>query len=211
MALSSSLAPQTLANLPVFRAATLGKAKGSGSWRFDNLIGILAELSEDKPSGALSFAAELMVEAQAQNEPIAWVAGTESIFFPPDLQERGVDLSAVAVVRVNGETDSLTAAEWLVRSGAMGLVIVDLGERGNVDDSSLGRLLKLAERDLCAVLFLTRKRSYEPSLGSRISLRGCISRSGSGPFVIDIHTVKDKRSNSGSRQSRQYHGPSGMH
>ena len=158
MALSSSLAPQTLANLPVFRAATLGKAKGGGSWRFDNLIGILAEVSEEKPSGAVSFAAEIIVEAQAQNEPVAWVAGTESIFFPPDLQERGVDLSAVAVVRVNGETDSLTAAEWLVRSGAMGLVIVDLGERGNVDDASLGRLLKLAERNLCAVLFLTRKR-----------------------------------------------------
>jgi len=189
----------------------LRKAAGGASWRFDNLVGILAEVSEEKQSGAVSFAADIIVEAQTQNEPVAWVTGTQSIFFPPDLRRRGVDLSAIAVIRVNGETNSLMAAEWVVRSGAMGLVIVDLDAHGNITDASLGRLLKLAERNLCAVLFLTRKRGHDPSLGSRISLRGCISRSGSGPFVIDIRTTKDKRSNSGSRQSRWYHGPSGMH
>jgi hypothetical protein len=206
----STAAPQ-LSDIPVFRAATLRKAAGGASWRFGSLIGILAEVSEERPSGAVSFAADIIAEAQAQNEPVAWVTGTESIFFPPDLRSRGVDLSAVAVIRVSGETDSLTAAEWLVRSGAMGLVIVDLDVHGNVTDASLGRLLKLAERNLCAVLFLTRKRGQDPSLGSRISLRGCISRSGSGPFVMDIRTTKDKRFNTDSRQSRWYHGPSGMH
>jgi|SRR5208283_253812 len=208
---SSAAAPQSLADIPVFRAATLRKAAAGASWRFDNLLGILAEISEEKPSGAVSFAADIVVEAQAQNDPVAWVTGTESIFFPPDLQSRGVDLSAVAVIRVSGEIDSLMAAEWLVRSGAMGLVIVDLEVHGNITDAALGRLLKLAEQNLCAVLFLTRKGSQDLSLGSRISLRGCITRSGSGPFVIDIRTTKDKRSNSGSRQSRRYHGPSGMY
>jgi hypothetical protein len=211
MTTSFSPAPQSLADIPVFRAAALRKATGGGSWRFDNLIGILAEVSEEVASGAVSFAAGIIAEAQAQNEPVAWVAGTESVFFPPDLHSRGVDLSAVAVIRVNGETDSLIAAEWLVRSGAMGLVVVDLEVHGSLADASLGRLLKLAERNLCAVLFLTRKRAQDPSLGSRISLRGCITRSGSGPFVIDIRTTRDTRSNSSSRQSRRYHGPSGMH
>jgi hypothetical protein len=204
-------APQPLANIPVFRAATLRRATGGGSWRFDNLVGILAEVSEEVPSGAVSFAAEIIAEAQTQNEPVAWVTGTESIFFPPDLRSRGVDLSAVAVIRVSGENDSMMAAEWLVRSGAMGLVVVDFEAHGNLTDASLGRLLKLAERNLCAVIFLTRKRGQDPSLGSRISLRGCITRSGNGPFVIDIRTTKDKRSNSSSRQRRHYHGPSGMH
>jgi hypothetical protein len=206
----------SLANLPIVRAshlkaAHLEAASGGGSWRFDNLVGILAEVSEEVPSGAVSFAAEIIAQAQTQNEPVAWVTGTESVFFPPDLQNQGIDLSAVAVIRVEGETDSLMAAEWLVRSGAMGLVVVDLDAHGNVTDASLGRLLKLAERKFCAVLFLTRKRGQDPSLGSRISLRGCITRSGSGPFVIDIRTTKDKRSNLSSRQSRQYNGPSGMH
>jgi hypothetical protein len=206
-----SQAQQSLAHIPVFRAAALGKAAGGASWHFDNLIGTLAEVSEERPFGAVSFAADIIAEAQTQIEPVAWVTGTESIFFPPDLRSRGIDLSAVAVIRVRGETDSLMAAEWLVRSGAMGLVIVDLEVHGNVTDASLGRLLKLAERNLCAVLFLTRKRGQDPSLGSRISLRGCITRSGSGPFVTDIRTTKDKRLNSSSRQNRWYHGPSGMH
>ena len=202
---------RSLADIPVFRAVSLKAAASGGSWNFDNLVGVLSEISEEKPSGAVSFAAGIIAEAQSQNEPVAWVAGTNSIFFPPDLLTRGVDLSAIAVVRAGGETASLTAAEWLVRSGAMGLVIVDCEGEWNVSDASLGRILKLAEKSLCAVVFLTRKRRHDPSLGSRISLRGCVTRSGAGPFVIDIHTVKDKRSNSSLRQSRQYHGPSGMY
>jgi hypothetical protein len=105
----------------------------------------------------------------------------------------------------------MTAAEWLVRSGALGLVIVDADGEWKASDASLGRIQKLAERSQCAVIFLTRKRPHEPSLGSRISLRGCISRNGSEPFHTAITTVKDKRSNSSSRQNRQYDGPSGMH
>jgi hypothetical protein len=205
------MAARQLADIGVFRAAAMRKAACGASWRFDNLVGVLAEISEERPSGAVSFAADIIAEAQAQNEPVAWVTGTESIFFPPDLRSRGVDLSAVAVIRVSGETDTFMAVEWLVRSGAMGLVTVDLQMHGNITDAALGRLLKLAERNLCAVLFLTRKRGQDPSLGSRISLRGCVTRSGSGPFAVDIHTTRDKRSNSGSRQSRWYHGPSGMH
>jgi recombination protein RecA len=208
---SNSPAVRSLGDIPVFRAANLKTVAGGGSWRFENLVGVLAEVSEEAPSGAVSFIVEIIAEAQRQNEPVAWVAGTDSIFFPPDFVQRGVDLSAVSVVRVGGETDSLTAAEWLVRSGAVGLVIVDSGEHWNVSDASLGRILKLAEHNQSAVVFLTRKRRHDTSLGSRISLRGCITRSGAAPFLIDIHTVKDKRSNSSSRQRRHYHGPSGMY
>ena len=53
------------------------------------------------------------------------MSGTDTIFFPPDLAARGVELAAVAVIRVGGETESLTAAEWLAGSGAFGLLVVD--------------------------------------------------------------------------------------
>jgi len=208
--LSTSPVPRTLADLPVFKAAELKAATGSASWRFDSLVGILAEISEETPSGAVSFLAEIILEAQGRKEPVAWVAGTRSVFFPPDLSARGADLSSIAVVRAGGEADSLTAAEWLVRSEAMGLVVVDVEEPWNVSDASFGRVQKLAERSLCAVVFLTRKRPRDPSLGSRFSLRACVTRRGGAPFLVDIHTVKDKRSNSGSRQSRQYDGRPGM-
>jgi recombination protein RecA len=207
---TASLA-SSFAGLPVFRAANLALPASRGSWRLDSLAGILAEISEETPSGALSFVAEIIVEAQRRSQPAAWVAGRQSIFFPPDFADRGVDLSSLAVVRAGGEVESLTAAEWLISSGAMGLVIVDADGQWSVPDASLGRILKIAEKNSCAVVFLTRKRRQDPSLGSRISLRGCVSRSGDGPFHVDIQTIKDKRSNSASRQSRNYHGPSGMH
>jgi recombination protein RecA len=207
----TAAARRSLAELQVFRATQLNRAPTGASWRFDSLVGILSEVSEETPSGALSFLADIVAEGQGQGEPVAWVAGTDSIFFPPDLAARGTDLSAVAVIRVGGEPHALTAAEWLVRSGAVGLVVVDSGGNWNVSDASLGRLLKLAERSQSAVVFLTRKRRRDPSLGSRISLRACVSRSGTGPFLMDIHTAKDKRSNSGTHQTRHYHGPAGMH
>jgi hypothetical protein len=208
---SRSLAPQLLAEIPVFRAVELRASSGGGSWRLENLIGILAEISEETACGAVSFVTEIILEAQSRKEPVAWVAGVMSTWYPPDLASRGVDLGAVAVIRAGGEDESLTAAEWLVRSGALGLVIVDVEGEWKATDAALGRIQKLAERSRCAVVFLTRKRSQEPSLGSRISLRGCISRSGSEPFHIVINTVKNKKSNSSSRQGRQYHGPSGMY
>jgi hypothetical protein len=207
---SSSSTPPSISEIPVFPAARLKAASGGGSWRFGSLVGILAEISEAFPCGAVSFAAEIILEAQRENEPVAWVAAGGSVFFPPDLARRGIDLSALAVIRARGRTESLTAAEWLVRSGAIGLVIVDCDGPWSVSDASLGRIQKLAERARSAVVFLTRKGRHEPSLGSRISLRGCVSRRGVRPFRVDIHAERDKRSNGGSSQLRHYHGPPGM-
>jgi hypothetical protein len=208
---SRSLEPQALADIPVFRAKEMRAAPGGGSWKFDDIVGMLAEVSEETSCGAISFVTEIILEAQDRNEPVAWVAGTGSTFYPPDLSDCGVDLAAVAVIRAGGEEESLTATEWLIRSGALGLVIVDADRGWKVRDVSLGRVQKLAERSQCAVIFLTRKRPVEPSLGSCIALRGCVTRSGATPFDIVIHTIRDKRSNSSYRLSRQYHGPSGMH
>ena len=202
------------ADLPVFRAASLGAAgdgAGRGSWHFDNLIGLVAEISEEVPSGAVTVAADIIVEAQCRNEPVAWVAGTDSIFFPPDFHERGIDLSAVSVIRAGGEAESLMAAEWLIKSGAWGLVIVDVDCQWNISDASLFRIQKVAGRNLCAAVFLTRKRCHDPSLGSGIALRGCVSSSGSGPFIVDVLTIKDRRFHSSSRRRRQYNGSSGMY
>jgi len=206
-----SQSPLTLADIPVFHASDLRIPAHRDAWRFESLAGVLAEISEEIPSGALSFLAEIICEAQGQGQPVAWVSAAGSVFFPPDMALRGVDLSALAVVRAGGEAESLMAAEWLVRSAALGLVVVDAEGEWRVTDAALGRILKAAEKNRCAVIFLTRKRARDPSLGSRVSLRACASRSGDGPFTVAIHTVKDKRSNSAPRQSRQYHGPSGMH
>jgi len=205
---SSALA--ALAEIPVIRAVDLKASSAGSSWRFESLVGILAELSEEVPCGAASFTAEIVREAQECREPVAWVASADSVFFPPDFAARGIDLGALAVIRAGGQPESLTAAEWLARSGAVGLVIVDCGGRWSVSDSALGRLQKLAERSQCAVLFLTRKPRRAPSLGSRISVRGCVSRPGPRSLQVDIHTDRDKRAAAGPGLHRRYHAPPGM-
>jgi len=212
MVQAKPVTPPSFASIPVFRATAMAPARGGGSWRFENLVGVLAEISEEIPCGAVSFAAEIIAEAQDANEPVAWVSAPGSVFFPPDLARRGVDLAAIAVVRAGGETGALTAAEWLAGSGAMGLVVVDLEDTVTTSDASLGRLQKLAERNQCAVVSLTRKRRHEVSLGSRISVHGFVTRSEyRGRLIIDICTLKDKRSKPGSRLRRTYNGPPGLY
>ena len=97
-----SAAAAALSQIPVFRAVDLKASSGGGSWKLENLIGILAEVSEETRCGALSFAAEIVLEAQQRREPVAWVSAPDSIFFPPDLEQRGIDLSALAVIRTGG-------------------------------------------------------------------------------------------------------------
>jgi len=201
----------TLLHLPVIRASDLRKTAVPGSWRFQTLVGILSELSEATPCGALSVAADIILEAQREREPVAWVAGPDSIFYPPDLAGRGIDVSAVAVIRGDRPLDSLRCAEWLVRCGAFGLVVVDAEGEWRVSDSSLGRLQKLAERNQCAVLFLTRKTAGEASLGTRISRRGCVARGEPAACSVEILTLKDTVAHRTTRERRQYRGPAGMH
>lgn len=209
---TQTLSSQFAADVGIFRAVDLEPARGGGPWRFDSLMGVLAEISEETPSGAVSFTAEIIAEAQALGEPAAWISGEDSIFYPPDFVERGIDLASVAVIHAGGgQADALTAAEWLLRSGAIGLLVVDAGDGWKVSDAALGRLQKLAERIRAAVVFLTRKCAREPSLGSRISLRCFVVKSCEAPLQVDIHVIRDKRANFSSRMSRRYHGPSGMY
>ena len=190
--------PALPADLPVVRAAQLTGHATGGAWSFDSLVGILSEISEERPSGALSFIAGIVAEAQRRHEPVAWIAREESIFFPPDLADRGIDCAAVAVIRAGGQSGSLTAAEWLLRSGAVGLVVVDAEAAWNVDDAPLGRIQKLAKRSQAAVVFLTRKSPRQPSLGSRVSLRGCITRTGLAPFLVATRRSRGVSGRSGN-------------
>jgi len=205
-----SSARAALSEIPVVRASSLEAPSAGGSWSLDSLAGILCELSEEVPCGALSFCAEIIRGAQERGEPVAWVASTDSVFFPPDFAARGIDLRALAVIRAGGQTESLAAGEWLVKSGALGLLVVDCSGQWSVSDSALGRLQKLAERSQCAVVFLTRKPRSAPSLGSRIAVRGSVSRSGPRPLQVQVHLDRDKRAAGGTRVHRRYHAPPGM-
>lgn len=161
-------------SLPGSDGGAVGDVPGSGSpseWTLAGLSGRLVEVSGDSGSASLTIAMGLVREAQLLGEPAAWITLAGQSFFPPDAAAGGVDLAALAVVRLNHVRDLKRAADQLARSGAFGLLIVDLPEHASLPMAAQSRLLGLAQKHGVAVVFLTRKAVGAPSLGSLISLR----------------------------------------
>ncbi|HEY9723021.1 MAG TPA: hypothetical protein V6D47_13500, partial [Oscillatoriaceae cyanobacterium] len=164
-------------HLPFLPAAALVDARSlSGpAWRLADLAGHLVELSGHGASATLTFAMRLVWEAQRCEEPVAWIAGRERFFYPPDAARNGVDLDALAVVLATSLDERAKAADLLLRSGAFGLLVLDLDD-ARLTERQLTRLLGLARKHRTAVVCLTRKTGADPSLGAAISLRADVRR-----------------------------------
>ena len=183
-------APDVAASAPGRRGA-LWKLLQSGQ---------LLEISGTGP-GKLSTAVRVLLAAQAEGETTAWVAPREgSWFFPPDFADAGVDLNALLVVRVPQKAElhgCMRAAELLLRSGAWGLIVLDLSGAGRLQRSVAwqSRLSALARAHAARVVLLTASSSQEPSLGPLISLRiepSWALRSGSQRAVLTPQILKNK-------------------
>lgn len=187
-------------------------AAPAGPWSLAALSGRLSELS-GQPGALLSGALALVLDAQRQGDPVAWVAAAErGCFFPPDAAALGVDLAALVTVQVPDAEAAVRAAERLARAGAFGLVVLDLGPAAEVPAAWQGRLLNQARHHDLAVLFLTGKPARAPSLGSLIALRGQVRRRRAAPgrFAWEIALVKDKRRGPGRTHEEVWDGPPGL-
>jgi recombination protein RecA len=216
----------------------LSRPENSAPPRFvlAELAGRLVELSGDGASATLTLALGLVLDAQREGEPVAWISADASTFYPPDAALGGVDLNALVVVRVSasklapsepaGSTCSprakreagpglsllATAAERLLRSGAFGLVVLDLGKDASLSQPLQSRLLGLAQHHHSAVLCLTQKPEQAPSLGSLVSLRAQATRSwlGQDRFMCELSVKKDKRRGPVWSEREVYRGPLGL-
>lgn len=75
----------------------------------------------------LSSAIDLVRDSQQKGEITAWVISTESSFYPPDIAAAGIDLDALAVIRIPPDPGILQkVVKHLERSNAFGLIIRDL-------------------------------------------------------------------------------------
>lgn len=181
-------------------------------WSLAGLAGRLCELSADQGGAVLSAAMSVVLDAQRAGDPVAWVSATSALFFPPDAAACGVDLSAVVVVRTRNARTAGRAADVLLRSGAYGLVVLDLGTSAAMPTPLQGRLVQLAQKYDAAVLCLTNKSPEEASLGSLVSLRGQVARSRTpNGFTCSIRALKDKRRGPGWRWEEACRGPDGLH
>ena len=187
-------------------------APGPPSWTGASLGGCLAELSSAGAAPSLTLAFRLVRERPQQGEPVAWITQTGSTFFPPDVADGGVDVAALPVIRVSDITESVRVADQLARSGAFGLVVIDLGECLDLPIAVQARLAEQAIAHGTLVLCLTLKTDRQPSLGSLVSVRGQSRRArhGKGRFACQVHVLKDKRRGPGWVDEEWCRGPDGL-
>jgi recombination protein RecA len=176
------------------------------------LAGRLTELSGVGASAVLTLAFTVVLEVQQRGEPVAWIMSGENLFYPPDVSDSGVDCEALVVVRVPDAASIARAAEILARSGAFGLVVLDLGVQAQLPTPLQARLLHAAQWHDMIVLCVTAIPPYFPSLGSLVSLRLEARRQplADGQYRCDGIARKDKRYGPGWRYGAAYTPPLGL-
>jgi recombination protein RecA len=183
------------------------------AWTLDALGGRLVELSGDASGAPLTLVFRLVLEAQRRGEPAAWVGRRDSVFYPPDAADAGVDLAALAVVWTPNTLAAAGAADLLIRSGAFGLVALDLGAAARLPVAFQTRLAGLAKQHDAALVCLTEKDGERPSLGSLVSLRAHAVRVQrmDERFRCVARVLKDKRRGPGWQHAEVCRGPDGLH
>lgn len=187
-------------------------ASAAARWRPAELAGRLCELAADAHGAQLTLACATIRDYQRAAEPVAWVTTTRDTFFPPDVARGGVDLAALPVVTVPGLHAAASAAERLTRSGAFGLVVLELGVSLAIPAAFLGRLARLARRHDTALLCLTTP-APGATLGSLIALRGRAFRDATpraGRLRCGIRVSKDRQRGPGRTLAASYHAPHGL-
>jgi recombination protein RecA len=182
------------------------------AWGIQVLAGRLVELCGWRSSAVLTSAFGLVLEAQRCGEPVAWIAPRHDCFYPPDAAANGVDLAALVVVRPPDAAQVPRAADHLARSGAFGLLVLDLGTEPRIPVPVLARLLGLAQKHAVAIVCLSEKPPAAASLGSLVSLRADVERirRAPGTFACTLRVTKDKRRAPGWEHAELCLGPTGF-
>jgi recombination protein RecA len=172
------LRPQTLATNP---------------WTLKEVAGRFMEISSWAASAALTIVFGLVREAQEQKEPVGWITSMENFFYPPDAAQIGIDLAALAVIRLSRSEQIPRAGEKLLRSGGFGVVVLDLGG-GDIPMPLQSRLTGLAHHHHTALICLTEKQNATLSIGSLVSLRAHAGRrrAQENGFTCTLNVLKDK-------------------
>jgi recombination protein RecA len=205
-----------VAKLHLVRAADLEpqgtNPDGAASWSLEGLSGRVVELSGPAGAPCLSLACLLLRQAQEAGGLAVWVSAREDSFFPPDLAAAGVDLRSLPVVGLPDSLSAGRAADWLLRTGAFSLLVLDLGRDLGLSVGLQGRLAQLARRQRDTVLILTEKGGAAPSLSSLVAVRAeaLRVRRPQGGYRCGVRFLKHKQRAPGLQHGEVFHGPSGL-
>ncbi len=205
---------QILEQLSVMRVTRLHQHESAISDRMSisSLTGRLVEFCGRQSTTNLIPICTLIMEAQRIQEPVAWIAQSKTIFFPPDMAANGVDLKALPVVWAPNGKAAMRAADHLIRSGAFGLIVLDLDANIHFDQGILGRLVRLSDKHGTALICITSSAAQKYSLGSMVSLRGetRLQRIAPTLFHCEVHITKDKKRGPGWKYWEACFGPDGL-
>jgi recombination protein RecA len=186
-------------------------APSTPRWSLRDLAGRFVEISASAASASLTLTFALAREAQKRGEPVGWITGKRSAFYPPDAARSGTDLKALVVVRLDVEESIPRAGEKLLRSGGFGLIVLDLGA-ADIPMPLQSRLTSLAHHHHTALVCLTKKERKAFSLGSLVSLRAHAEkkRTFDNRFACALRVLKDKRRGPMWNHEELYFGPAGV-
>jgi recombination protein RecA len=183
-------------------------------WTLASFASRLTEISASLAGAPLTLTFRLVLDAQRRGEPVAWIGRKDAPFYPPDAADAGVDLAALAVVWTGDAVAAAKAADLLVRSGAFGLAVLDLGGEARLPMHATSRLAMLARQHDTAIVCLTDKEAARSSLGPLVSLRAHTAsrrRGEGGRFTCEAVALKDKRHGVTWAIVEVCRGPDGLH
>jgi recombination protein RecA len=180
------------------------------AWSFSGLAGNMVELRLG--GGALTLAARLTYNAQEAREACVWIREPDNGVFPPDLAAYGIDLEALVFVRVAEFADMARAAESLLHSGAIGLVVVEVSRQARPRIAMLKRLADAARAQHALVLLLTARAllpDQAACCGVRSTVDGPLRSAQDGRFYRQLTVLKDRRHGDWQHEEVCY-GPDGL-
>ena len=177
----------------------------------------LTEISGRHACARTSTAVSCVIRAQSRFELVAWVQPKHGALFPPDLAAAGVDLDSFIVVHIPrhaGPFGLVRAAEWIARSGAFGLTVIDLSDALPPGSASnwQGRLQGVLRQYDGRILLLTSNERDEPSSGPLIGLRIEPHRNShlAGTFEVRPRVLKDKIGLQTELKTSSFAAPAGL-
>jgi hypothetical protein len=161
--------------------------------------GTLVELSSDVSSGRTTVAAAIARTAQAEGETVAWIMHDEGGVYPPDLAASGLDLDALVFIRIPRRsaagTGMVRAAELLLRSSGVGLVVLELVDSvpSGTPAAWQGRLLGLAREHHARIVLLSSRADAADSLGPLVTVRlGPKRRRSEDEYLVTLDKLRVK-------------------
>lgn len=148
---------------------SLDAALGTGGWP----RGALALLDGGLGSGATTLALATVAAAQATGGLAAWL-DLDGALDPAVAARLGVSVDWLLVARPRDPAEATDLAGWLVRSGLLDVVVLDLGAGAAADSRALDRLATLLARTASTTALVVAPGARDragAAAGIRVALR----------------------------------------